>query len=133
MKRFRYAFDPVCAGACALYAVNRFLIKPHAGPGFFHSHFNDLLLIPAALPWLLWTYRRFGWRRDDAPPSWREVAACTGLWALICEGIGPRVWPRYGIADRWDVVAYAVGAAVAWAFWNRAALMNRARDVGSAS
>ena len=49
-KHFRYAFDPLCMGACALYALNRFLIKPYVGPGFFHSHFNDVLLIPAALP-----------------------------------------------------------------------------------
>ncbi|MGC4074958.1 MAG: hypothetical protein QM760_21160 [Nibricoccus sp.] len=120
MKRFRYAFDPGCVSACALYALNRFVIKPHVGPGFFHSHFNDVLLIPAALPFLLWAYRMMGWRLDDAAPSWREVAAHTVLWAIICEGIGPRVWPRYGVADAWDVVAYAAGAVIAWIFWNSA-------------
>src|SRR4051812_37361244 len=41
VKPFRYALDPLCVGACALYAVNRFFIKPHVGYGFFHSHFND--------------------------------------------------------------------------------------------
>ena len=120
-RRFRYAFDPVCLSACALYAVNRFAIKPHVGPGFFHSQFNDVLLIPAALPLLLWVYRRVGWRRDDAPPSSREVALYTAVWAVICEGVGPRMMPQYGVADGWDVVAYAAGAAVAWIFWNRVA------------
>jgi hypothetical protein len=124
-KAFRYGFDPLCLGACGLYAVNRFLIKPHVGPGFFHSHFNDALLIPAALPLVLWIYRRLGWRCQDAAPSWREVATHMILWAVICEGIGPRIWPRYGVADAWDVLAYAVGGTVAWIFWNRASYAAR--------
>ncbi len=122
VKRFRYGLDPVCVLACALYAVNRFAIKPRVGPGFFHSHFNDVLLIPAALPLVLWIYRRLGWRRagDDAP-TWREVAGHTVAWAVVCEGIGPMIWPRYGVADGWDVVAYAAGALLAWVFWSRGA------------
>ncbi len=119
-KAFRYGLDPVCACACALYAVNRFAIKPHTGPGFFHSHFNDALLIPAALPWVLWVYRRLGWRRSgDEAPTWKEVAAHTVVWAAICEGVGPMMLPQYGVADVWDVVAYGAGAVVAWAVWNR--------------
>ncbi|ATC63540.1 hypothetical protein CMV30_05985 [Nibricoccus aquaticus] len=105
--------------AWALYALNRFVIKPQVGPGFFHSHFNDVLVIPAALPWLLWSYRLFGWRADDRAPTWREVGAHTVIWAVICEGAGPWMMPQYGVADGWDVVAYAVGAAVAWVIWNR--------------
>jgi hypothetical protein len=129
IKAFRYGLDPVCIGACALYALNRFAIKPQVGPGFFHSHFNDVLLIPAALPLLLWTHRKCGWRRDDKTPSWREVAAHTAIWAVICEGAGPRMMPQYGVADMWDVVAYALGAAAAWVFWNRKA---NAGDAGPA-
>ena len=119
MKRFRYAFDPVCVGACALYALNRFAIKPHTGPGFLHSHFNDVLTIPAALPLMIWVYRIFGFRSGDEPPSAREIAAHTLLWAVICEGVGPRMMPRYGVADWLDVVAYAAGAVLAWGIWNR--------------
>jgi hypothetical protein len=132
VKPFSYALDPLCVGACALYAVNRFLIKPHVGPGFFHSHFNDALLIPAALPLMLWVYRRLGWRKGDAAPSWREVAAHTVLWAVICEGIGPRMMPRYGVADWLDVIAYLVGAVVAWVFWNRAAVSGGKRAMRTA-
>jgi hypothetical protein len=131
-RAFRYGFDPLCVSACALYVVNRFWIKPQVGPGFFHSHFNDVLLIPAALPFLLWIYRQLGWRRNrDTPPSWREVVMHAGLWAVVCEGIGPRVMPRYGVADAWDVVAYAVGAVVAWAFWNRAKWNRQVPDAGT--
>jgi hypothetical protein len=133
MKRFRYVFDPLCLSACVLYAVNRFLVKPHVGPGFFHSHFNDLLVIPAALPFLLWANRRLGWRRDDRPPTWREVVAHTFLWAVICEGVGPRIFPRYGVADWKDVAAYMIGAVAAWAFWNRVLLSKRARVMTEAT
>ena len=80
------------------------------------GHFNDLLLIPAALPFVLWLNRRFGWRSHDAAPDAREIALHTALWALICEGIGPR-WFHHGTADWRDVVAYATGAVIAWMFW----------------
>lgn len=117
MKRFRYALDPLCVSACALYAVNRFGVKPHVGSEFLRGHFNDLLLIPAALPFVLWINRRLGWRPHDAPPNAREIALHTALWALICEGIGPR-WFQQGTADWCDVVAYATGAVIAWMLWN---------------
>ena len=132
-RAFRYALDPLCVGACALYAANRFLIKPHVGSGFFHSYFNDVLVIPAALPLLLWAYWKCGWRRVDAMPTLREVAAHTAIWAVICEGIGPRFWPRYGVADAWDVVAYAAGAGAAWSFWNRKSIGRRTRATTEAT
>jgi hypothetical protein len=119
VKCFRYGADPLCVAACALYALNRFAIKPQTGAGFFHNHFNDVLLIPAALPWLLWISRLLGWRRDDLPPTWREVAVHAVLWALICEGFGPRVFAHLGTADWLDVAAYFCGAVPAWFFWNR--------------
>ena len=116
MSRFRYAADPLCLVACSLYAINRFVLKAHAGPGFFHDHFNDLLLMPAALPWVLWADRSLGWRQHDRPPSGAEILVHTALWSLICEGIGPR-WLGLGVADWRDVAAYFAGAFVAWGFW----------------
>src|SRR5580658_4433734 len=53
VKRFGYVFDPFFLACCALYAVNRWLIKPHTHIAFFHNWFNDALLIPCALPPLL--------------------------------------------------------------------------------
>src|SRR5258705_66036 len=50
---FRYFADPLCIVCCLAYVVNRFLLKPHWHSGFFHSYFNDALLIPCALPLVL--------------------------------------------------------------------------------
>lgn len=118
MKRFRYGFDPLCLAACALYTANRFLWKPYAGPGFFHGHFNDLLLIPAALPWVLWLGRRCGWRAHDTAPGAGEIALHTAIWSAICEGLGPAL-THHGTADWRDVGCYAAGAVAAWMVWSR--------------
>jgi len=66
MKPFRYWRDPLFLGCCALYAVNRWVVKPHFQGAFFHSWLNDALLIPCALPLLLWVHARLGWRNATA-------------------------------------------------------------------
>lgn len=114
-RRFRFGFDPLCLAAIAAYAANRWLVKPRVAAPFFHEHFNDLLLIPALLPWVLWLHRAAGWRGDEAPTA-REVAGHWLVWSLICELLAPR-WLPHGTADWRDVVAYAAGAAAAWGWW----------------
>jgi len=60
MNRFGYLRDRLFVASLAAYACNRLLIRPNmdglfhthlpwAWP-FLHSHFDDLLLMPAALP-----------------------------------------------------------------------------------
>ena len=108
----------MCLAAMGLYALNRWCLKPRLGAGFFHDQFNDLLLIPAGLPWVLWTHARCGWRQGDPPPTAREICAHTALWSLVCEGIAPRLI-AHGTADWRDVAAYVAGAWFAWLWWNR--------------
>lgn len=109
------------------YAANRWMIKPHLTSGFMHDHFNDLLLIPAALPLVLWVQRKLAWRDHDRPPTGSEIILHLVVWTLLCEVIGPR-FVAHATADWRDAVAYAVGAAIAGGWWNRAAL----RDGGLA-
>lgn len=116
MRRFRYHLEPLCLAACALYAVNRWLVKPHVPSEFLRGHFNDLLLIPCALPLVLWLQRRLGLRTHDAAPSFAEVAGHLAVWTLIAEWIGPH-WLHRGVGDAWDVLAYALGAIVALLAW----------------
>ena len=71
MRRFRYCGDPLCAVACALYVLNRFWLRSDVGGPFLAGYFNDLLLIPAALPGVLWLQRRLGVRPTDGWPQWR--------------------------------------------------------------
>src|SRR5437899_1682459 len=112
MSRFRYALDPLCIAACALYATNRWLVKPHVASAFLRGQFNDVLLIPCALPLVLWMQRKLGLRAHDESPALAEVASHLVVWSLIAEWLGPH-WLHRGVADVWDVVAYSVGAALA--------------------
>jgi hypothetical protein len=119
-RGFAYLADKTFLAACFLYATNRFWGKPHFGDSipFLRCHFDDCLLVPAALPPLLYVFRKLGLRRDDSPPSLREVAEWTFLWAVTFEWAFPRFLGR-GIGDWRDVIAYAVGGLVSWRLWQR--------------
>lgn len=117
MRTYRFGRDPLCWGACFLYAFNRWGVRPHVHNWFIEGYFNDLLLLPAALPWVLWFHDWAGWR-SPGPPTFGEVALHWGIWSLLCEGVGPRLWP-HGVADPWDVAAYAAGALVSYLWWRR--------------
>lgn len=120
-KNFSGLRDPFFVGCCALYAMNRFLIKPHVAGGFFHNWFNDLLLIPCALPILLAAHRTLGLREHDGPPTAVEVFSHLAGWAILVEVIGSRLLHR-GTADPLDVLAYAIGALAATLWWRRESL-----------
>jgi hypothetical protein len=115
MKRFGYWRDPLFLTACELYALNRWLVKPHVHSPFLRGQFNDCLLIPAALPLVLWLQRRLWLRRDDEFPSAGEIGFHLIVWSLVCEGIGPYL--LRGTGDFRDVVAYTGGAVFAWLWW----------------
>jgi hypothetical protein len=111
--------DPLFLGACLLYAVNRWLLVPFAPglPGFFRHHFNDVLLIPAALPLILTAYTWLGLRPKPGLPRPGEIVAHLALWSVICEWLGP-MFLHMGTGDPWDVLAYSVGAVVAGFWWH---------------
>lgn len=116
MTRFRYALDPLCLLACGLYLLNRAWLRTHGGGPFLHGYFNDLLLIPAALPLLLWLQRKLGVRADDARPRWREIGLHLVAWAVMAELVVPQL-NHHATGDWRDVVAYGVGALVAGVWW----------------
>lgn len=104
-----------------MYALNRWWLRGHLGGAFLTGHFNDLLLIPAALPLALWVQRRLGVRADDRPPRWREIALHLAVWAVAAEAIMPHFATR-ATGDWRDVVAYAAGAIGAGFWWREPAL-----------
>jgi hypothetical protein len=116
MRRFRYAADPLFLCCCAAYAVNRWLLKPNFDSAFLHGYFNDLLLIPCALPLVLWMQRRLGLRKHDNVPEITEVLFHLVVWCVLFEVIGPHLI-RHTTGDPLDMVAYAMGALVALAWW----------------
>jgi hypothetical protein len=110
--------DAICWGALVAYTVNRWVVEPRVVSAFIDGHFNDLLLIPAALPWVLQAQSWLGWRPERLPPQPGETLLHLVVWGVVCEGIGPR-WLGRGTADGWDVVCYAAGAALAQWWWCR--------------
>jgi hypothetical protein len=114
---FSYCRDPIFLGACGLYVLNRWFLKPLFALPFLRGQFNDLLLIPCALPPLLWLHRKLGLRKDDAMPNTAEIAMHTLVWIFLCEGLSPRY--GRGTADYLDAIAYAVGALLAGWSWRK--------------
>jgi hypothetical protein len=118
VKPFRYLRDPLCLLGCGLYATNRWLVKPHVHVAFFQFWFNDSLLIPCALPPLLRVHAWLGWRQRNAAPTGMEILGHLLGWSVLFEVIGPHIMRATG--DVWDVVAYSVGAVMAYLWWQRA-------------
>ncbi|HEV2765543.1 MAG TPA: hypothetical protein VGV38_21345 [Pyrinomonadaceae bacterium] len=120
---FRYLKDPLCVAAWCLYGANRWLVKPAlpADEQFFRGHFNDLLLIPCALPAVLLLNRPLRLRAGEAPPNGFEVAFHLAVWSIFFELLAPLAWGR-ATGDALDIVAYCAGGLVSWAVWNRKAL-----------
>ena len=119
VKKFRYLGDGLFLFCSLLYALNRWIIKPHVHSRFMHDHFNDLWLMPCALPPLLLMQRWLRLRDHDDVPSPGEIALYFCVWSVLLEGIGPRIVPWHTTADPWDVVAYAFGGMVAALWWHR--------------
>ena len=124
MRRFAYWRDPLCVVGCALYSLNRFALRPHAHDAFLRFYFNDSLLIPCALPLLLWMQRQLGLRTHDLPPEASEVSLYCFVWSILFEVIGPHLI-KGTTGDLWDVAAYVVGGLIAWAWWNRASFFGQ--------
>jgi hypothetical protein len=130
LRKFGYLRDGLFLLACALYAVNRGVIKPLAPEGFFAWWFNDLLLVPCAVPVLLWLQRRTGLRQTDAPPSAGEIIFVLVLWSVLFEVVAPHFF-SHATGDWRDVAAYAAGALIAGLWWNRPG-KGRQRSAGPA-
>ncbi len=116
-RRFQYVSDPFFLSALGVFALNQFVLKPHFGEAFLHHHFNDLLLIPCALPLILWVHRRLGLRDPDRPPTGGEILLHLAVWCLLFEVAGPHLM-NHVTGDWRDMVAYCLGGLAAWAGWN---------------
>ena len=116
---FLYLRDRVFITCVALYAANRWLVKPSlpSGEVFFRGYFNDLLVVPCALPPLLYLHRRLSLRRTDAPPGAGEIALHLLVWSVFFEILAPHLVSS-ARADAWDVIAYCAGGLGCWLIWN---------------
>ena len=113
---FRYLADPLFLASCGLYAFNRWVLKPHLHSVFLRNWFNDLLLVPCAMPVLFWLFRRLDLRQLDQPPSLVELTWILVVWSVFFELIGPMFVAR-ATADWRDILMYWAGGLFAWCFW----------------
>lgn len=118
MIRFRYWTNAPFVAACMAYALNRWLLKPRLALPFLHNHFDDLVLIPCALPPLLWLHRKLGMRAHDDQPTLAEITGHLVFWSFFMEILGPHLVKR-AVGDPLDMLAYAVGAMMAGLWWHR--------------
>lgn len=127
MNRFGYLQDRLFLTSFAAYSLNRLILKSYLGRlrhtsfdfvwSFSHSHFDDLLLIPVALPVMLWIQRLAGLRKNDFWPGWSEMFLHLVIWSVMCKFVGP-FWLHLGTPDPWDLLAYAAGGVAACLWWN---------------
>lgn len=116
---FGYLRDRLFLTSCACYAINRWILKPRVDSGFLRNWFNDLLLVPCAIPVVFWLFRTFHLRDHDHPPSLWDLASILVIWSLLFEWVGPRLVP-HATGDWRDVLMYWTGGVLAWAFWHHA-------------
>jgi hypothetical protein len=118
LNSFHYLRDRLFQVCCLLYACNRWILKPRFHSPFLHNHFNDLLLIPCALPPLLLMQRWLKLRTHDQLPTPGEIALYLAVWSILFEAIGPHIMP-WTVGDPWDAAAYVVGGIAAGLWWHR--------------
>ncbi|MCL2304346.1 MAG: hypothetical protein FWC43_03280 [Planctomycetaceae bacterium] len=118
-RRFGYLRDPLYLACVVLYVVNRFWIKPNCDIYFFHAWLNDVICIPFTVPPMLWLLRRLRLRFHDGPPTLMEITIPLLMisWAFEIYLPNTAMFRDVTVADPWDIVAYAVGAAAAGGFW----------------
>lgn len=118
-RTFRFLADPVFLGSTLAYAANRCWLAPRWGAAvpFLTRHFSDVLLLPCALPLLLWLQRLAGLRQHERFPTSGEIFGTLALWSALFEWIFPCLLGR-GISDPYDILAYTVGALVAGFLWS---------------
>lgn len=119
MRSFRYLTDPLFLLGCGAYALNRWILKSHWHTGFFHSYFNDLWLIPCALPLVLRVQSGCKLRPREKPPQTGEILMHVLLWSVWFEGLAPLLW-THSTADLGDVLAYGTGGLLAGLWWRYA-------------
>lgn len=100
-----------------MYALNRWAVKPLVAIAFFHNWFQDILLIPCALPPLLWLESYLGLRPAQEGPRWREIAFHLAIWSVLFEAAGPLIF-KHSVGDWRDVLAYVGGGLLAGWWWN---------------
>jgi hypothetical protein len=110
--------EPVFVVSALAYWSNFILLRYFSVHNhFLKFYFDDVLLVPCALPVILFFVAAFGFRDLRRPPTLSEIITCLIIWSIAFEIVGPAIMAK-GTADILDIVAYWFGAGVSWILWN---------------
>ena len=118
MKQYSPARDALWLASVALFALNKWWIKPHFDGWFWHGSLNDVLCLPVWMPICVWIFAKLK-LRDNAPPRPLEIAVCLLFWSVVFEVWLPQteLFGHFAPGDPLDVLAYAVGGVIGWLWW----------------
>ncbi len=118
-RPFLYLADPLCILSLALYALNRFYLKPHhLGGAFTHGYLNDLLCLPLFLPIILRLQQLLRLRPNHRPPQLWEILQHALIFSLLFEVLLPQFPHTFATtADPLDALAYLTGGLLAYPLW----------------
>lgn len=109
--------DPFWMVSIACYAFHKCWQLVSPGSGWMDHYWNDLWMLPCALPMILSLYVVLGLREPTACPTWAEILWHGVLWGLMAEFVGPLLF-KHSVGDPWDLLAYAVGGVVFFCRWH---------------
>lgn len=129
--RFKYLTDPLFLICLGLFAVNRWILEPTVGPGFFTSYLNDLICIPFCVPPMLFLLRTLRLRADE-PPQVYEIIIPLLVWSIAFEIWLPAlpIFQGLATADPVDILCYTAGALLAGCWWNQVYAPNLSNEEG---
>lgn len=115
-KKYKFIRDYFFLISLIIYGLNYVSIKFGIYTNYFmQCYFNDIFLVPVALPVVLYIVKLLKYR-GSYYPTLSEILTCLIIWSVFFEYIGPKYLNK-GIADVYDVIAYFIGAVVSFIVW----------------
>ncbi|XOV71453.1 MAG: hypothetical protein ACFHW5_22565 [Verrucomicrobiota bacterium] len=110
-------FDSFWLLSLACYAIHRIWQWASPAPGWMSSYWNDIWMLPCAVPLVIRIYETLNLREPNMHPSLSEIVWHGLLWSFMAEGLAP-VWFPSSTADPLDLAAYALGGFMLWLRWH---------------
>ena len=109
--------DPFWGISIACYIIHRFWQVLSPDSGWMDRHWNDLWMLPCALPLILSLYGALGMRAHALRVTGGEILWHGLLWGFMAEFIGPLLFD-HAVSDLWDLLAYALGGFLMFFRWH---------------
>ncbi len=135
MFRFRTSdlrsawLEPFWIFSLACYAVHRWWQWASPSPGWMSNHWNDIWMLPCAVPLVTRMYAALNLRASTAPPSLSEIVWLGLLWSVMAECLAP-LWFTRSTGDPLDVLAYGLGGFMLWLRWHLIPRLNHGFTLG---